>query len=246
MRNNLKKGENICYSQINYISSPKVYNVIFNKMKNIHVPKIVPASNDANELEKVFATIKEEVIDCCNWPEDFPYTPAVNVKVFHNGENLYIKFSVTENDIQANVAEDQGATWTDPCVEFFVSPHGNMDYYNFECTCTGKLLLAWHPAGEPKESAPMNVIDSVKRFPSLGTQCFALREGEHTWSVIEIIPAAALFRSSIEKWDGKKMTANFYKCGDLLPTPHFISWAPIEWKEPSFHRPEFFGEMIFE
>ncbi len=215
-------------------------------MKSIFVPKITPASNTLAEIEKVFATLKGEPVDCCNWPDAFPYTPAVNVKLFHNGEELFIKFCVTEKDIQAKVAEDQGRTWTDPCVEFFVSPQENMDYYNFECTCTGKLLLAWHPAGQPKEPAPNTVINSVTRHPSLGTECFSLRTGEHTWSVIEIIPATALFRSGINSWEGKKMTANFYKCGDDLPTPHFISWAPIEWKEPSFHRPEFFGNLVFE
>ncbi len=215
-------------------------------MKKIIVPQITPANESIAELEKVFATIKGERVDCCNWPTDYPYIPDINVKLFHNKETLFIKFSVTEKDIQAKVAEDQGRTWTDPCVEFFVSPRGNMDYYNFECTCTGKLLLAWHPANEPKEAAPAEVLRSIARHPSLGTECFPLRTGEHTWSVIEAIPATALFRSGIDNWKGKTMKANFYKCGDELPTPHFISWAPIEWKEPSFHRPEFFGELVFE
>lgn len=215
-------------------------------MKKILVPQISPANESVAEIEKVFATLEGEAVACCNWPAEFPYAPAVSVKLFHNSKKLFVKFDVTEKDIQAKVAEDQGRTWTDPCVEFFVSPQGNMDYYNFECTCTGKLLLAWHPAGEPKESAPADVIDSVVRHPSLGTECFPLRTGEHTWSVIEVIPATALFRSGIDSWKGKRMSANFYKCGDELPTPHFISWAPIEWKEPSFHRPEFFGELEFE
>lgn len=211
-------------------------------MKRITVPKIVPVE----DLNKIFDTLPINAIDCCNWPSQYPYSPIAQFKIFHDGKNLYIKFIVKENDIQATVAEDQGRTWTDPCVEFFVSPEGNLDYYNFECTCTGKLLLAWHPAGEPKESAPMGVIDSVVRHPSLGTECFPLRKGEHSWSVIEVIPASALFRSGVENWDGKKMSCNLYKCGDELPTPHFISWAPIEWKEPSFHRPEFFGALEFE
>ncbi len=215
-------------------------------MKKIFVPKIVTASEKLEDIEKIFATLKEESVSCCNWPDEYPYTPIVSVKLFHNGEKLYIKFAVVEKDIQANVTEDQGRTWTDPCVEFFVSPQANMDYYNFECTCTGKLLLAWHPAGEPKEAAPTDVLKSVVRYPSLGRECFSLRNGEHKWNVIEIIPVTALFRSDVNSWDGKKMSANFYKCGDELPTPHFISWAPIEWKEPSFHRPEFFGELIFE
>lgn len=211
-------------------------------MKTINVPKIT----QAEDLDKIFATLPEHTIGCCNWPEQFPYTPEAAFRIFHDGKNVYIKFTVTENDIKAAVTEDQGRTWTDPCVEFFVSPQGNLNYYNFECTCTGKLLLAWHPADAPKEAADMNVINSVKRFPSLGTEPFELRKGEHSWSVIEIIPATALFRSGIESFDGKEMGANFYKCGDELPTPHFLSWNPIEWTEPSFHRPEQFGKLIFE
>lgn len=211
-------------------------------MKTINVPKIT----QAEDLDKIFATLPEHTIGCCNWPEQFPYTPEAAFRIFHDGKNVYIKFTVTENDIKAAVTEDQGRTWTDPCVEFFVSPQGNLDYYNFECTCIGKLLLAWHPADAPKEAANMNVINSVKRFPSLGTEPFELRKEEHSWSIIEIIPATALFRSGIESFDGKEMGANFYKCGDELPTPHFLSWNPIEWTEPSFHRPEQFGKLIFE
>ena len=211
-------------------------------MKTINVPKIIPAG----DLENIFATLPEHAIDCCNWPKEFPYSPKAAFKLFHDGKKLYIKFSVTENDIKAAVTEDQGRTWTDPCVEFFVSPEGNLDYYNFECTCTGKLLLAWHPAEAEKESAGKEVLESVERIPSLGTESFELREGEHSWSVIEIIPATALFRSGVECFCGKEMTANFYKCGDELPTPHFLSWNPIEWPEPSFHRPEQFGKLIFE
>ena len=211
-------------------------------MKTIKVPKITPTE----ALDKIFTTLPEHPIGCCNWPGQYPYTPKAVFKIFHDGKNLYIQFLVTENDIKAAVTEDQGRTWTDPCVEFFVSPEGNLDYYNFECTCTGKLLLAWHPSGTNKEAAPKEILDSVKRTPSLGTAPFALREGEHSWNVIEIIPATALFRSKIESFDGKSMRANFYKCGDELPTPHFLSWNAIEWPEPSFHRPEQFGELIFE
>ena len=211
-------------------------------MKTINIPKL----QATRSLDEIFDTLPSHAIDCCNWPDEFPYTPKASFKLFHDGEKLYIKFEVTENDIQAAVTEDQGRTWTDPCVEFFVSPESNLDYYNFECTCTGKLLLAWHPAEGAKEPAGKAVLDSVKRTPSLGTAPFPLRKGEHSWSVIEEIPATALFRSGVECFDGKEMTANFYKCGDELPTPHFISWTPIKWDGPSFHRPEQFGKLIFE
>ena len=240
-----KKIKKICFLMKNHIfiiSSRITKTTRLSDMKTINVPKITPSE----DLEKIFETLPEHAIDCCNWPKEFPYSPKATFRIFHDGTKVYIKFAVTENDIKAAVAEDQGRTWTDPCVEFFVSPQCNLDYYNFECTCTGKLLLAWHPADAPKESAGKEVLDSVERIPSLGTGTFALREGEHTWSVIEIIPVSALFRSGVESLDGKEMGANFYKCGDELPTPHFLSWNPIEWPEPSFHRPEQFGKLIFE
>lgn len=215
-------------------------------MKKINVPQIVPADTTANVLEEIFASLPAHTIDCCNWPKDYPYTPKATFKLFHDGKKLYIKFDVTENDIHTLVTEDFGQVWTDPCVEFFVSPEGNLDYYNFECTCIGKMLMAWHPEKEAKENAPITLLDTIERIPSLGKENFPMRSGENSWSIIEIIPVETLFRSGIDSWSGKTMRANFYKCGDNLPTPHFISWNAIDWPEPSFHRPEFFGELNFE
>ena len=44
----------------------------------------------------------------------------------------------------------------------------------------------------------------------------------------------------------KEIKANFYKCGDELQTPHFLSWNPIQIEQPDFHRPDFFGTLEFE
>lgn len=46
--------------------------------------------------------------------------------------------------------------------------------------------------------------------------------------------------------DGQTIKANFYKCGDELQTPHFLSWNPINIEKPDFHRPDFFGSLEFE
>ena len=54
------------------------------------------------------------------------------------------------------------------------------------------------------------------------------------------------FSHEMADLNGKTMRANFYKCGDLLQTPHFLSWAPIDLPQPKFHCPEFFGEVTFE
>ena len=111
-------------------------------MKTVNVPKIIPVS----DLNEIFDTLPLHSIDCCNWPNDFPYTPDAGFKLFHDGKRLYIKFFVTENDIKAAVTEDQGRTWTDPCVEFFVSlfPRAcswNEAKWNIKC---GVFLLSFH------------------------------------------------------------------------------------------------------
>ena len=42
---------------------------------------------------------------------------------------------------------------------------------------------------------------------------------------------------------GGVLYANFYKCGDDTPQPHFISWSPIDLPKPDFHAPQFFGVL---
>ena len=39
---------------------------------------------------------------------------------------------------------------------------------------------------------------------------------------------------------------NFYKCGDKQVEPHYLSWNPVLTDNPDFHRPEYFGKVIFE
>ena len=39
---------------------------------------------------------------------------------------------------------------------------------------------------------------------------------------------------------------NFYKCGDLLPEPHFICWNKVETTDPDFHQPDFFAPVVFD
>lgn len=214
-------------------------------MKKITIPKKYIENYTAEELNNIFATLEAEQIACCNWPEQFPYTPSASVKAFHNGEKLFLQFNVTEKDIHSVISENFGEVWTDPCVEIFIAPDAE-GYYNFECTCIGRMLVAHHRKEKETERMPLDTLATIERYPSLGTENFPLREGENRWSIIEVIPATALFNHNIESWEGKKMHVNFYKCGDNLPNPHFLSWNKIDFPRPNFHLQEFFGEVTFE
>ena len=174
--------------------------------------------------------IEFETIDTLNWAEEYPYCPEVKFRIAHTGIGILLHYQVTEASVRAVADEDDR----------------NNHYYNFECNCIGKLLLHGGERDTERPGASEEVLRSVKRWASLGTSSFEEQVGERTWEVALIIPVSALFDHSIMNLSGKLMNANFYKCGDLLQTPHFLSWNPIELPSPLFHCPEFFGKLDFE
>lgn len=81
---------------------------------------IVPA--DKRAVETAFGSIEPQPVACCNWPEQYPYTPEVSFRMFHTGAYLMLRFDVREQWTMARVTEDNGEVWTDSCVEFFIAP----------------------------------------------------------------------------------------------------------------------------
>ena len=216
-------------------------------MKSLVIKKIEAKAVEAAAVPALMdaAGIEFNPIACVNWKE-YPYQPDVKFRAAHTGDAILLHYQVTEASVRAVATADDGRVWEDACVEFFLSPESNDFYYNFECNCAAKLLLHGGPAGGERPGAAEDVLKSVKRWASLGTEPFEERVGECSWEVALVIPASAIFRHEIADLNGKAMRANFYKCGDLLQTPHFLSWIPIDLPQPKFHCPEFFGEIVLE
>lgn len=198
-------------------------------------------------VDAAFAQVESRPIACCNWPDGYPYAPAVRFRMFHTGNRLLLRFDVAENYTAAHVTEDNGEVWTDSCVEFFLAVGDESGYYNFETTCIGRMLLGFrHTHADAVHAAP-EVMDSVKRTTTLPFgEPFEEREGDNRWSLTLAIPPEALFRHEIKDWSGVEARMNLYKCGDNLSHPHFLSWRPIQTEKPDFHRPEFFEPVHFE
>lgn len=207
------------------------------KISGIAEPAAIPAAfaRDGIAYNKV-----ENV----NWPADYPYKPDFEFAIAHDGGNIYIHYKVSEKTSRAAAGDDFGKVWEDSCVEFFCAPD-NSGYYNFELNCIGRLLLAFGPDRHARQKASAAAAASVKRWASIGSEPFA-EKAAGSWEAALIIPVSAFFEHDIKSLDGLKARANFYKCGDLLETPHFISWAPVKTENPDFHRPEFFDEILFQ
>jgi hypothetical protein len=170
----------------------------------------------------------------------------VKFRLAHTDEAVLLHFKVTEQSVRAKYGEDNGAVWTDSCVEFFSIPAGDGIYYNIECNCIGTVLVGAGPVRNGREHAPQSVTALIDRWASLGRIPFEERLGETEWEVALVIPYAVFFKHQLSTLDGSEVKANFYKCGDELQTPHFLSWNPIPIENPDFHRPDFFGTLSFE
>lgn len=185
---------------------------------------------------------RNERIACLNWPEAFPYRPEVSLDIYHSGEALHLHFHVQEQAVRAVCAADRERVWEDSCVEFFFAPREDGIYYNLECTCTGKIYFCRGAERHGRESLPEAAYAAIARRASLGTAPFGLREAPTAWDLALDVPAATF---GLDTFAGLEARGNFYKCGDGLPVPHYLSWAPIGTPKPDFHRPEYFDRLIF-
>ncbi len=216
-------------------------------MKKLKIARI-SENTSLKEMESIadlLLSTEENHVDIINW-ENYPYKPQVSFRIAHDSKKIYLRYDVTENHIRAKACENNSQVWLDSCVEFFISPESNMEYYNFEFNCIGTKLLGYRNFSNGSvESADSEIINKIKTFSSLGTQPFEEKTGDFSWFLIAIIPLEVLWKHPKEKLAATNMKGNFYKCGDELTKPHFLSWAEIKTLEPNFHQPEYFGELNF-
>jgi len=215
-------------------------------MKTLQIPLIseplTEASLVADALDR--AGIEWQSVDNCNWPDEFPYAPEAKFRIAHTNDAFIINYCATEDSVKATYADDNGSVWTDSCMEFFLSPEPESGvYYNLECNCIGTILLGVRGEGVVKAHASGDVLSTIKRWSSLGRETFDEKIGLQTWQVALIVPFSAYWLHDAAKIQAGPLRANFYKCGDDLQKPHFLSWNPIDWPQPCFHLPQFFGEI---
>jgi hypothetical protein len=179
---------------------------------------------------------------------DNDYRPLVEVRLGYSRQNLYVHFDVFEAKVRVRFTRFQDPVYKDSCVEFFVDPFPDkkVGYINFETNALGSLLVAVGPDRKrrtpipPADLAHFDIVSSIKR-PISGYH------GAEFWTLVYKLPL-----SLFEKYYRSKMIAghvaraNFYKCGDETETPHFGAWSPVQTPQPDFHRPEFFGRLVFE
>jgi len=180
-----------------------------------------------------------------NWG-NYPYKPDVKFRIAHTGDLILLKYYVREKNIAAKASAINGDIYKDSCVEFFISPKGDGVYYNFEFNCIGVAHVGYGKGRHNRELLPVELIKTIKAESSLGDKPFAEKHGDFTWELFVQIPVSCFIHDHIQQLDGLSATGNFYKCGDDLAEPHFVTWNPVKTENPDYHRPEFFGKIRFE
>lgn len=189
--------------------------------------------------------IEFHAINHVNW-STYPYQPTVKFRMAYSDQGILLNYQVEEEAVRAKYGNDNGSVWTDSCVEFFIIPANDEIYYNVETNCAGTVLIGAGATRNNREHAPLETLAKIQRWSSLGREPFEVREGKCNWELSLIIPYESFFKHTIDSLEGTTVKANFYKCGDELPTPHFLSWNRIEIEKPDFHRPDYFGEISFK
>ncbi len=212
-------------------------------MKEIAITKVdFRLEEGLDKLSQLLDVVPTHAIDVVNWPS-FPYKPDVKFSMAWDPEHFYLKFYVTEDSPSAVTGFYNGPVWEDSCCEFFCA-FDNTGYYNLETNCVGMQLLGWHETNGSKEKAGNTIMKRLLSRSTLGNKVPLVLRGQVSWQLLLVVPVSVFFHhQGLKLTEEIKITANFYKCGDKTRTPHFLSWNPIQWAEPSFHQPAFFGKV---
>ena len=207
------------------------------------LPELLEDTDSWPERVKI---LPRQMISCCNWEREYPYRPKVSFATGWNQSGFFLNYQVLEQQVRALNTEYNSAVWEDSCVEFFFQFIPGDRHYSFEFNPTGAFLgqVNFVSYGEWLEPELLAKIKLCGTLVNCGKKKSPLIIDKPTdWELSVFIPFELLTLAEAQAiTSGLKFFANFFKCGDKTKQPHFLSWCPITWPQPSFHRPQFFGK----
>lgn len=190
---------------------------------------------------------KPEVLDWSQLPvlpiDNLCWTPGIDIsaqaQICYDADALYVRLAAKEAVIRAEHTGPVGMPCEDSCLEFFFSPiPGDNRYLNIEFNPNGCFYLGIGSC----------IQDLVRLLPDSGNPFQAEpRRIDGGWEIVYQVPTAFVrrFFPDYAPVSGGTIRANFYKCGDLTPQEHYLSWNPMTCDTPAFHRPCDFGLLTF-
>ena len=179
------------------------------------------------------------------------YSPSTEVKLAYDDATLYMIFRVKDQFVRCVTREFNGPVWQDSCVEFFFSPNPGEpnNYFNLEINCGGTMLMAYRRFSDGNrmilEIPDLQKIEIAHSMPEIIEKEI---NTPVTWTVEYKMPLDILekYIKISKPENGAVWKANFYKCAEKNSYPHWLSWNKIDFHEPNFHLPQYFGELQFK
>lgn len=178
-------------------------------------------------------------IDTPYW--DTPETVRAWAQIAYDDEAILVRMWTEEYEHRAVETGPLGMPCEDSCLEFFFCPiEGDERYFNFENNAIGCFFLGMGS----------NLANHVRLVPDMEEDMFCreVKKFDGGWEITYKFPYEFICRffPEFKVYSGKRMRANCYKCADKTEPPHYLSWNPVYKEGFTFHRPECFGEMVFE
>ena len=192
------------------------------------------------EVSVLFDQNAKEPIDNVLWTGN-GYKPEVCFALAYSNKSILLKYWVKEKYIRAHYREINDPVYKDSCVEAFIA-FDDQGYYNLEFSCAGTPLAGYGTSDADRVFINRSLVALIGARPVIRSQA---KDALIEWELTLNIPFAVFEYHDIKSLKNKTAKMNFYKCGDELPEPHFLSWSPVVNAEPNFHLPEFFGQVKF-
>lgn len=209
----------------------------------LKIPDISASLSGEANFETAIESLAGNPINQFPWGAVDP-KPNVQFKIAHDKKTIFLHFDVWETEILARYSNHNDPVHKDSCVEFFIAFEGEENYYNFEFNFLGTCHAAWGPDRHNRQLLSTETIRQIQVQKHINR---AIKEGlpPINWQLSLKFSLDVFSFTKMETLKGRKATANFYKCGDDLSTPHFIAWNPIHSETPDFHLKSFFGAVEF-
>jgi hypothetical protein len=215
------------------------------KVAEVNKTGLKSAYPGLDEISAAMDGQKERLmVDTVNW-KGYDYKPEVALAIGYSDHEIFMKYYITENYFKAEKTETNQMVCEDSCVEFFVSPEDDGIYYNLEFNGIGTCLIGAGTGRENSIRANPEIVSKIRRQTSVGENPVREREGKFEWTITLAIPFEVFFHHKVKDLKGKKFRANFYKCGDMLAVPHYVTWNPVGTEKPDYHQPKYFGLLKF-
>jgi hypothetical protein len=167
--------------------------------------------------------------------------PNASFALAYDRDGIYLKYYVKEHTLKAEYSRFNDPVFEDSCVELFIAFNGDASYYNLEFNCMGTCRAQYGQHKTGRTFLPVSLLKTIKHQTLLKNTV----EENINWELTLFIPVEVFKYHPALSFEHSKAKANFYKCGDGLPEPHFLCWSKIEAQKPEFHLSRFFKELTF-